>query len=67
MTPETRALVEDVEFLLSAGIGVHEVTQRVGAPSLGALHKRLQRAGRTDLAETVRRADRTRADYRRAA
>ena len=67
MTPETRAVVEDVEFLLSAGNGVHEVIQRVCAPSLGALHKRLQRAGRHDLAERVRRADRTAADYRKAA
>ncbi|MCK6096200.1 hypothetical protein KZX06_09700 [Micrococcus sp. EYE_162] len=56
-----------MEFLLSAGNGVHEAIQRVGAPSLGALHKRLQRAGRHDLAERVRRWDREAADYRKAA
>lgn len=67
MTPDTRAVVEDVEFMLGVGVPALEVAQRVGAPSLGALHKRLQRAGRHDLAERVRRTDRTAADYRKAA
>ncbi|KFC52744.1 hypothetical protein GY12_00925 [Micrococcus luteus] len=66
MTPETRAVVEDVEFLLGIGVSVLDVLQRVGVPSIGALHKRLQRAGRHDLAERVRRYDRAAADYRRA-
>nr|WP_298986582.1 hypothetical protein [uncultured Micrococcus sp.] len=65
ITEQTRAVVEDVEFLLRLGTVPPEVVERVGAPSLGALHKRLQRAGRHDLAETVRRWDREAADYRR--
>ena len=61
-----RALVEDAEWLLSWGTPPLEVARRLGT-NVGALRTRLRRAGRDDLAETIRRAERSAVDYARAA
>ena len=66
MTDRTAALVEDVEFLVSRGVPPVEVARRVGS-TVGALHARLWRAGRADLAEYLRRSERASATYARAA
>lgn len=66
MSTRTAAVVEDAEWLLSWGVHPVEVARRVGT-TVGALCARLRRAGRADLAECVRRAERASADYARAA
>lgn len=60
------ALVEDVEWLLSWSVHPLEIARRLGV-NVGTLRARLRRAGRPDLAEHVRRAEHTAADYAAAA
>lgn len=66
MSTRTAAVIEDTEWLLSWGVHPVEVTRRLGS-NVWALRARLRRAGRADLAEYVRRAERASADYARAA
>ena len=62
------AWCEDVEVLLSTGAATAgELAARMGCPTVGALHKRLTRYGRDDLAARLRDRDRPACHYERAA
>lgn len=63
---QTAAIIEDLEWLIGAGVTGHELARRVGYENPCSLIRRLRRAGRHDLAARLGISE-WRLNHRRAA